>query len=285
MQAVIQLTTCDDTTTALETTQSDSLGKYYFRNLDAGCYRVRFTPPSNYRLCTKTKVDNEAYPDTDNDMGSDNYTGDIDLASGESDMSIDACFIRNTIETDLALTKTVDKSEVNLWDDIVYTLTVTNEGSNMATGVRVKDYWPEGLMYLSHNAIGQDKEVYDEKEAMWNIGTIDAGEEKVLTITAKVGALRNIVNIAEVYSMYEQDTDSTPNNLDEAEDDYGSVTVIPIVQVAAEGTSEPQLADTGVATSITFAVGSLLLIAAIGLEEMRGRVNRYGVRYDEEEEG
>jgi len=83
--------------------------------------------------------------------------------------------------------------------------------------------------------------------------------------------------------MYERDRDSTPNNLVTTEDDYAAVTIIPKTELASESKGGERLADTGVATSITFALGSSLLIAAIALEEMRGKVKLYGRVEDEDD--
>lgn len=266
----VQLVTCNNTTTAIATTQTDSLGRYYFRTLVAGCYRVRFAPLASHRPCSKVKVQNEGHPNTDNNASSDGYTGEITLAASESNMSIDACMIRNPVQTDVSLTKVANKAEFRLWDEVMFTLVIKNDGANRASGIIVKDYFPSGLIYIAHDAINQDREVYNEHDHMWSVGSLEVGASKELRIIAKVNELKNIINITEVYSLYETDIDSTPNNLVATEDDYASVTIIPLVEIAAEST--PQLANTGVATTITFALGSGLLIAAIALEEMRGRM-------------
>ncbi|MFO0704193.1 MAG: DUF11 domain-containing protein [Patescibacteria group bacterium] len=188
---------------------------------------------------------------------------------------------RTQLVTDVALTKTVNKTDVKLWDEIMYTIKVKNQGGNRASGLIVKDYWPDGLIYTSHDAIGQDREVYNKDTTQWNIGTLEPGQEKELRISGRISAIKNIVNIAEVYAMTEKDIDSTPNNLNPSEDDYGAVTVIPVTQIATDTKGQAKLADTGVATTITFGLGSLLLIAAIALEEMRSKVKLYN--YDEDE--
>lgn len=73
--------------------------------------------------------------------------------------------------------------------------------------------------------------------------------------------------------MHEKDSDSTPNNLSTTEDDYASVTVIAKL---ATGDTKGKLADTGVASILTFGIGSSLLIAAIAIEEMRNRMSYQG---------
>lgn len=77
--------------------------------------------------------------------------------------------------------------------------------------------------------------------------------------------------------MQEKDSDSTPNNLSTSEDDLSSVTL----SANPDNTDTPKLAETGVASILTFGIGSSLLIAAIAIEEMRARV---GSRDSDEED-
>jgi hypothetical protein len=103
-----------------------------------------------------------------------------------------------------------------------------------------------------------------------------------LRIKAKVISATNNTNIAEVYAMSQIDIDSTPNNLVESEDDYASVSInVRGGAVASSGDMNKggeRLADTGVATMLAFGLGSGLLIAAIALEEIRGKM-----MYDEDD--
>ena len=272
----IQLIRCGDATVALSNTTTNGQGIYTFNNLDRGCYRVKFYPSTSYSACkqhadsSKTGIDSDADPT--------GMTQDVNLASGESNLSIDACFVKIRTTTHVSLSQTIDKTEPNLWDNIMYTLTVKNDGAYDATAIKVKDYWPSGLLYSSHDAVGDNTEVYDPKDGMWNVGTVTKGQSKMLRIMAKVSSITNTTNIAEIYSMSEKNSNSTPNNLVTTEDDYASTTIIPkLNNVASEQKNE--LANTGVASMLTFGFGSSLLVAAIAIEELRSRV-----RFNQDEE-
>lgn len=266
--AYVQLLNCTQSTVAYSTTTTNNQGSYLFSNLISRCYRVKFYPVSGYTMCTKQHIDPNK-TDLDSDAGSDWISQEINLGVGESNLTIDACMRKNNITTDLSLTKTVSNTEPAVWSDVTFTLTVKNEGGTDATNVKVKDYLPSGFLFVSATAVDDTSATYDSIENMWNIGTVARGTSKVLKLVAKVISISNLTNIAEVYSMQEHDIDSTPNNLNTSEDDYASVTLIAKIS----GDQKGALADTGVASILTFGIGSSLLIAAIAIEEMRGRMS------------
>jgi uncharacterized repeat protein (TIGR01451 family) len=67
-------------------------------------------------------------------------------------------------------------------DEVVYVLTVTNEGKDMATGVTVNDLLPTGLVYVSDNS----GSAYSHQTGAWTVGDLAAGTSKTIKITAKV---------------------------------------------------------------------------------------------------
>ncbi len=99
----------------------------------------------------------------------------------------------NTPSSDLAINKTVSNSKPNLNDKIVYTITVTNNGPDNATGVYVMDLLPEGLKFVSANGN------YNSTTGIWTIGDLENGETAVLHIIAQViSSSVNITNTATV---------------------------------------------------------------------------------------
>ena len=52
-------------------------------------------------------------------------------------------------QADLVLTKTVDNPTPNVGDTITYTVTLTNNGPDAATGVQVTDLLPAGLTFVA----------------------------------------------------------------------------------------------------------------------------------------
>ena len=55
-------------------------------------------------------------------------------------------------QADLAVTKTVSNATPNVGDQITFTVTLTNNGPDAATGVQVTDLLPAGLTFVSANA-------------------------------------------------------------------------------------------------------------------------------------
>jgi uncharacterized repeat protein (TIGR01451 family) len=96
---------------------------------------------------------------------------------------------------DLALTKTVDNAAPALGANVVFTLTVTNNGPNNATGVVVNDFLPDGLSYVSDDGGG----AYVPGTGLWTVGTLANSASATLHITATVtdtGAIDNVASIA-----------------------------------------------------------------------------------------
>jgi uncharacterized repeat protein (TIGR01451 family) len=116
-------------------------------------------------------------------------------------------------QSDLAITKTVDDATPNVGDDVTFTITVTNNGPDAATGVQVTDQLPAGLTYVSSTTT---QGTYDENTGLWETLTIaDQGTatlEIVATVTAD--AFPSTTNVAFLSNSDQYDPDPT-NNEDE----------------------------------------------------------------------
>ncbi len=86
-------------------------------------------------------------------------------------------------ETDLALVKTVDNAEPTDGDQIVFTLTLSNNSSEDAFGIEVSDLLPSGLNFVSATASSGS---YDENSGLWTLSELDANAQATLNITAQV---------------------------------------------------------------------------------------------------
>ncbi len=121
---------------------------------------------------------------------------------------------------DLRLAKTRTSGVVNVGQPVTFTLTLTNDGPDAATGVAVTDQLPAGLTFVSAQAsIGS----YDELSGIWTVGTVNNGGFATLTIVATLTTAGTKTNTAQVTASNEFDPDSTPN--DNAGDDRATTTV------------------------------------------------------------
>ncbi|MDY7395984.1 gliding motility-associated C-terminal domain-containing protein, partial [Aureibaculum sp. 2210JD6-5] len=125
--------------------------------------------------------------------------------------------------SDLSMTKAVDDTAPLVGSDVVFTLTVNNDGLSDATGVQVTDLLPTGYAYVSDDGAG----AYVSGTGVWTVPTITNGNTATLNITATVLATGSYNNSAEVTASDNFDPDSTPNNGDTNEDDYAIVNVVP----------------------------------------------------------
>jgi hypothetical protein len=64
----------------------------------------------------------------------------------------------------------------------VYTLTATNAGPDVASGVVVTDQLPDTVMYVEDDGKGD----YIPATGLWTLGSLAKGDAKTLTITVTV---------------------------------------------------------------------------------------------------
>ena len=132
-----------------------------------------------------------------------------------------------TQSVDLALTKTVDEPAPATNTNVVFTLTLTNDGPNDATGIAVTDTWPDpdSLAFVS---AAPTQGTYDALTGVWDVGALAAGDTVRLDLTATVLAETTPqINVAEVTAIDQTDRDATPGNGDPTEDDQDNATVSP----------------------------------------------------------
>lgn len=111
--------------------------------------------------------------------------------------------------SDLSLTKNVDDSSPDNWgDQVVYTLTISNDGPKDATGVVVTDPLPSGVSYVSDDGGG----AYDSTTGLWTVGPLTNGNSATLHITATAQPTASWENDAEVTASDQYDSDSVPGS-------------------------------------------------------------------------
>ncbi len=83
-------------------------------------------------------------------------------------------------DVDLSVEKTSNQTTVEDGDEIIYHITVTNDGATDASGVEVSDVLPDILTFES------DDGDYDEDSGIWNVGDVPANSSVSLEITTTV---------------------------------------------------------------------------------------------------
>ncbi|MDI6644929.1 MAG: carboxypeptidase regulatory-like domain-containing protein [Methanobacteriaceae archaeon] len=112
-------------------------------------------------------------------------------------------------KADLAVTKTVDDPNPTVGDTINFTINVTNNGPNPATGVIMADtVVPASSLTL--NAATPSKGTWNPATGIWTIGDLNVGETVTLVFSALVNQIGQITNIAHV-SGNEEDPNLTNN--------------------------------------------------------------------------
>ncbi|KQC00063.1 gliding motility-associated C-terminal domain-containing protein, partial [Pedobacter sp. Hv1] len=99
---------------------------------------------------------------------------------------------------DISVNKTVNNTNPTIGSNVVFSISVTNNGPSNATGVLATDILPSGYTFISANAPAGT--TYNNTTGLWSIGNLTNGVNTILTITAKVNATGLYANTATVTS-------------------------------------------------------------------------------------
>jgi len=138
--------------------------------------------------------------DTDGDGISDG----IEIANGSD--PLDPCDPNLTPDCapdpiDLQIIKTVDNLRPVVDDEILFTISLTNLSANRVVSIIVNELLTtaRGFEYVSHTVTNGQ---YNSGLGTWNIEEMQANEEYILTITAKVLEFGDFTNTAEITSSF-----------------------------------------------------------------------------------
>lgn len=131
---------------------------------------------------------------------------------------------------DVSVAKSVDQMIPEVGEEILFTVTVQNDGPSDATNIVVTDVLASGYQLVNSNAsVG----AYNAANGSWVVGSLANGASETLEITVEVLPTGNYTNTAELTNVSEMDVDSSPNNNNELEDDQDTVEpiVIPVADL------------------------------------------------------
>ena len=178
-------------------------------------------------------IENVAQVGGANEQDIDSVPGNDDGDQSQDDEDVAQIFI-DPLVIDLELTKDVDQSNVLEGDQVIWTVTLTNNPANAntdATGVTVTDVLPAGVTLVSANPSSGTF-----SGSVWTLGgPIAPGAFETITFTTTVdpNAPSVIENVAQVGSANEQDIDSVPGNDDgdqsQDDEDNAQIFIDPLV--------------------------------------------------------
>ena len=113
---------------------------------------------------------------------------------------------------DLSVIKLINNSNPNYNDLIKWTIIVSNNGPNMATGIIVNDLLPKSVEYISSYL---SKGFYNPVNGIWDVGNLNAGEKLQLNIVSKIVKTGDITNVVNVKGN-EKDSNLTNNHFEKS---------------------------------------------------------------------
>jgi len=96
-----------------------------------------------------------------------------------------------TREADLAVVKTVNDARPNVGDVVTFTITLSNEGPDVANNVTLTDTLPAGLQFI---AATPSQGSFDAGTGIWTVGTVGVGPELAQTLVISARVLAPAVN-------------------------------------------------------------------------------------------
>ncbi|SDB47304.1 conserved repeat domain-containing protein/gliding motility-associated C-terminal domain-containing protein [Flavobacteriaceae bacterium MAR_2010_188] len=119
---------------------------------------------------------------------------------------------------DLSVTKDVDNREPMIGENVVFTITLSNDGLVTAVNITLSDLLPTGYNFVSSTTTAGS---YSESSGDWTVDLLNPGQIEMLEITAEVLGFGDYLNIASI-----TDSDGGPD--DDPSNDTDSADVEPI---------------------------------------------------------
>jgi uncharacterized repeat protein (TIGR01451 family) len=108
---------------------------------------------------------------------------DPDTTNNEASAVINQDTDNHPAIADLAIQNIVNRSQVDVGDEVVFTVVVRNMGPDDANNVQIDDLMPDGLIFITSEPYPG---TYNEETGIWDVGTIGAGSYATMDIVAEV---------------------------------------------------------------------------------------------------
>ncbi len=125
-------------------------------------------------------------------------------------------------EADLEITKTANRTQVGVGDQVIFTISLFNRGPSNAFNIQVRDLLPSAITLTN---VKVSAGTYNATTGIWKLNQLFRGAHAVATFTGNTNTAGIFENTAEVVASDQQDTDSSPGNNNPKEDDQATVVI------------------------------------------------------------
>lgn len=126
-----------------------------------------------------------------------NTTGCANDNFATRDIAVEVC-------SDITISKTVSNPKPSIDENVIFTITVNNNGQSQFTDLIVNEALPSGYQYVSSNASAG---TYSNILGTWTIPNLNSGQTATLQITVKVLSSGNYMNMVTIASSNPTDSD------------------------------------------------------------------------------
>jgi gliding motility-associated-like protein/uncharacterized repeat protein (TIGR01451 family) len=166
---------------------------------------------SNSVVAMGDDPDGETFDDTSDDGEDDDGNTEDDPTETITDSDFE-----------LSVTKDLDIAEPVIGDEVIFTITVANDGFVTATGVVVEEVIPSGYAFVSFMTT---QGTYSDTNGEWIVGQLNPGQAEILEITAEVLGFGEYLNTASISDFDGGEDQNEGNNSDTAEVDPICLTI------------------------------------------------------------
>lgn len=184
---------------------NDNGGNGYILDLDStrvngtigGTWSLVGTPPESISIGADNVVDFEGASVGDYIFRFTADTSESPCIVDDMEASVDVTITLGACGIDLGLEKTVDNANVSEGNQVIFTITLTNNSPITVSNVRINELIDPniGFQYISHSV---SEGTYDVIRGVWELDEVLGDEVNILTITASVvreGTFQNVVSL------------------------------------------------------------------------------------------